>query len=103
MLTSPDGVDAPRTPIQVLLNGDNQWRGWECAAGLETLFIRSHDIYRGACRVGGVLSRLDDDSLVLPTAPIVCSAESCTCIAGVKATKLAPAVDERRGPSAEVR
>jgi hypothetical protein len=81
---SPDEVV---TPIQLLLSGQNHWRGWRCGIGLETLMVRWDEVYRGICRVGGLIGSIYDPDIRFPDTSVVCTASVCNCIGGIKATK----------------
>jgi organic radical activating enzyme len=87
---SLDGTSDLVTPTEIILNGENQWTGWNCSIGVETLFVRWDEVYRGVCRVGGLVGSIYDDDLNFPDAPVVCDQNSCNCIAGIKACKELP-------------
>ena len=66
----------------------NQFKGWNCNAGLESLMINwNGDVHRATCRVGGSLGNIYDDTFELPEEPITCTREWCTCAADVNITK----------------
>lgn len=75
------------TPIELIVDEANHWKGWECSIGLDTLFVRGTWVYRAVCGVGGSLGSIADPWLSLPTAPVTCAHETCTCIAGIKSAK----------------
>jgi organic radical activating enzyme len=86
-----DGTHQVLTPSQIIDTGTNSWPGWTCNVGAESLFIRFDEIWPASCREGGRIGSIFDTNLRLPTAGVICGAESCNCIAGIKATKAAPA------------
>ncbi|MFD4356756.1 radical SAM protein [Nocardia sp. NPDC058518] len=85
-----DGTHQVMTPSQIIDTGANSWPGWTCDVGAESLFIRFDEIWPASCREGGPVGSIFDTNLRLPTAGVTCSATSCNCIAGIKATKAAP-------------
>lgn len=87
-------------PIELIVQGTNRWRGWTCSVGRDTLFVRGGAVYRAACRVGGQIGWMVDEELPLPTEPVRCTRDSCTCIAGIKSAKRA---DEATGQPVQVR
>ncbi len=78
------------TPTELILAGQNQWLGWDCYIGLESLFVRWDEVYRGVCRVGGVLGSVYDSKIDFPKSIVHCDRETCNCIGGIKATKRRP-------------
>jgi organic radical activating enzyme len=87
-----DGTSETVTPIQLLLEGGQRWKGWDCSIGLQTLFIRRHAVYRSVCGVGGCLGSIYNTELEFPSAGVTCARETCNCIAGIKVRKRAPRV-----------
>lgn len=81
-----DGSTESTTAIRLLLEGQNQWEGWECSIGTDSLFIRHDHVMRSACGVGGTLGCVQHLP-PLPTEGIICTSGSCNCIAGIKASK----------------
>jgi organic radical activating enzyme len=79
---------------EFVLRGENHWRGYLCNAGLESLRIKgSGVITRAVCSVGGEIGRLGA-AVALPVAPIICSADTCSCVADILISK------SRRRPAA---
>jgi MoaA/NifB/PqqE/SkfB family radical SAM enzyme len=67
----------------------NKFKDWSCNAGIESLMINwDGDVHRATCRVGGSLGNIYQGTLVVPTAPIICTRDWCTCAADVPLTKL---------------
>lgn len=85
-----DGTHQVLTPSQIIDTGSNRWPGWTCNVGAESLFIRFDEIWPASCREGGRIGSIFDPNLALATTGITCTAGSCNCIAGIKATKTAP-------------
>jgi len=67
----------------------NQFKGWTCNAGLESLMINwDGDVHRATCRVGDSLGNIFQDEFSVPTTPITCTREWCTCAADIPLTKI---------------
>jgi len=66
----------------------NNFKGWSCAAGIESLMINwDGEVHRATCRVGGTLGNIYNDSFVLPSSPVICDRNYCTCAADIPLTK----------------
>jgi hypothetical protein len=66
----------------------NDWSGWKCYAGVEQLIVdMDGHFYRGWCKVGGRLGKIDDINLKLPTDPVVCNKTMCHCNFDIMSTK----------------
>jgi MoaA/NifB/PqqE/SkfB family radical SAM enzyme len=66
----------------------NEFKGWTCNAGLESLMINwDGEVHRATCRVGGSLGNIYHDSFVAPIDPITCTRDWCTCSADIPLTK----------------
>lgn len=65
----------------------NQYNGWSCNAGIESLMINwDGEVYRATCRVGGSLGNINT-TFKIPNAPITCDRNWCTCAADIPLTK----------------
>lgn len=70
----------------------NQFKGWTCNAGLESLMINwDGDVHRATCRVGGSLGNIYTGTFTIPNEPITCTRDWCTCAADIPLTKIKPA------------
>lgn len=68
----------------------NQYKGWTCNAGIESLMINwDGEVHRATCRVGGSLGNIYEGTFLQPTDPVVCDRNYCTCAADIPLTKLA--------------
>ena len=68
----------------------NQFEGWSCNAGLESLMINwDGEVHRATCRVGGSLGNIYKGTFVSPIDPITCTRKWCTCVADISLTKVA--------------
>lgn len=66
----------------------NQFKGWQCNAGIESLMINwDGDVHRATCRVGGSLGNIYQGTFTVPSEPIICTRDWCTCAADVPLTK----------------
>ena len=66
----------------------NQYKGWSCNAGLESLMINwDGEVHRATCRVGGSLGNIYEGTLNVPTEPVICDRNYCTCAADIPLTK----------------
>jgi MoaA/NifB/PqqE/SkfB family radical SAM enzyme len=72
----------------------NQFEGWTCNAGLESLMINwDGEVHRATCRVGGSLGNIYDGSFEPPEEAIICTRKWCTCAADIPLTKVLNATD----------
>ena len=66
----------------------NQYKGWQCNAGLESLMINwDGEVHRATCRVGGSLGNIYTGTFTVPTEPVTCDRNFCTCAADIPLTK----------------
>jgi MoaA/NifB/PqqE/SkfB family radical SAM enzyme len=73
----------------VIKNHQNQFKGWQCNAGLESLMINwDGDVHRATCRVGGSLGNIYEGTFIIPTEPVICTRDFCTCAADIPLTKI---------------
>ena len=69
----------------------NKFKDWTCAAGIESLMINwDGEVHRATCRVGGSLGNIYAGDFTIPTEPVVCTRNNCTCAADIPLTKYAP-------------
>jgi MoaA/NifB/PqqE/SkfB family radical SAM enzyme len=67
----------------------NKYKGWTCNAGLESLMINwDGEVHRATCRVGGSLGNIYTGTFNIPTEPITCTKDFCTCAADIPLTKI---------------
>jgi len=73
----------------VIKEHKNQFKGWKCNAGIESLMINwDGDVHRATCRVGGSLGNIYDGDFEIPEQPIICTREWCTCAADIPLSKV---------------
>jgi MoaA/NifB/PqqE/SkfB family radical SAM enzyme len=74
----------------------NKYKGWNCQAGIESLMINwDGDVHRATCRVGGSLGNIYTGTFAIPTEPVICTRDFCTCAADIPLTKLNVPVQEK--------
>jgi MoaA/NifB/PqqE/SkfB family radical SAM enzyme len=68
----------------------NNFEGWKCNAGIESLMINwDGEVHRATCRVGGSLGNIYEGTFVAPEESIICTRKWCTCAADIPLTKVA--------------
>jgi MoaA/NifB/PqqE/SkfB family radical SAM enzyme len=73
----------------------NQYKGWTCNAGIESLMINwDGEVHRATCRVGSGLGNIYNGNFIVPTEPVVCDRNFCTCAADIPLTKINLATQE---------
>jgi MoaA/NifB/PqqE/SkfB family radical SAM enzyme len=66
----------------------NKYKDWTCNAGIESLMINwDGDVHRATCRVGGSLGNIYDGTYVVPSSPVICDRNFCTCAADIPISK----------------
>ncbi len=67
----------------------NNFKGWTCNAGIESLMINwNGEVNRATCRVGGSLGNIYNGTFIIPMEPIICTRDACTCAADIPLTKV---------------
>ena len=67
----------------------NQFKGWKCSIGLESLMINwDGEVHRATCRVGGSMGNIYQGTFVHPMKEIICDRNYCTCAADIFITKV---------------
>jgi MoaA/NifB/PqqE/SkfB family radical SAM enzyme len=67
----------------------NQFEGWKCNAGIESLMINwDGEVHRATCRVGGSLGNIYKGTFEQPEEQIICTRKWCTCAADIPLTKV---------------
>jgi len=73
----------------------NQYKDWICNAGIESLMINwDGDVHRATCRVGGSLGNIYEGNFVVPSEPVTCDRNFCTCAADIPLSKTNPITQE---------
>jgi MoaA/NifB/PqqE/SkfB family radical SAM enzyme len=83
-----DGTTESSSAHRFINDKTNDWSGWKCYAGVEQLIVDMDGSYhRGWCREGGQLGRIDDENLLFPMEPVVCTKTMCHCNFDIMCTK----------------
>ena len=83
-----DGSKVTVSPQELISNGENNWKGWNCNVGIEQIVIdQDGSIYNGWCQVGGKLGNIYEPELDLPFKPVICNKSYCHCNLDVMCTK----------------
>ena len=86
-------------PSMLSSHGFNNWKGWDCYVGIDTLhFEQNGDVRRDTmCRVAKPFGNWKTDnleSLAWPTQPIRCPFSACSCAHDFRARKEKPALEK---------
>ena len=74
----------------LLAEEKNKFKGWLCWAGVQNITILNDGtVVRAICRVGGILGNIYT-GFTMPTEPILCTKEKCTCAADIQLSKALP-------------
>lgn len=76
-----------RTGLAMQLNKENNFKGWECDAGVYRLVIETDEAYNAMCRVGGVVGRVSAADINFSTKPVICDQNDCFCGADITIPK----------------
>jgi MoaA/NifB/PqqE/SkfB family radical SAM enzyme len=72
----------------IIKKHQNQFKGWSCNIGLESLMINwDGEVHRATCRVGGSLGNIYKGNFEIPMQPVSCTRTWCTCAADIPITK----------------
>jgi len=94
-----DGSVEPLADLnKLVMNQENDFRGWACNIGLESLFIHFNGyVKKGNCFQGGDLFHINDhESYRLPDSAEICTQTKCLCTTDVNITKF-PIFDKNTG------
>lgn len=58
----------------------NSFRGWQCSIGRDLITIQHELIYRGVCRVGGIIGNINDEDFGFVNDDVTCTSQLCTCL-----------------------
>lgn len=97
-ILSKDATVGPNTIIDdielmhandIIKSHKNQFKGWTCLAGIESLMINwDGEVHRATCRVGGSLGNIYTGTFDIPVDPIICTRDNCTCASDIPLTKV---------------
>ena len=81
-----DGTSTVTWPQEIMKNQKNNFYGWDCNIGQDTMRIDYNNISRGVCMVGGTRD-LSEDNLFFSKDSIQCDVHTCMCSIDIIATK----------------
>ena len=85
-----NGTSEESNVNDLLANEQNKFEGWVCWAGIQNITIRSNgEVVRAVCGVGGSLGNIYT-GFSIPTEPIICTKNKCTCAADIQLSKALP-------------
>ncbi len=73
-----DGFENEINQPELLAAGKNNWIGWNCWAGLESIGIKQEIIYRSVCCRQDEIGNIRDENISFPCGPVVCRTNNCT-------------------------
>jgi hypothetical protein len=78
VITTADGQEMPIRAYRLFDAGLAKWKGWECHAGKDMIFV-DHDftVFGGQCR-NDYLGNLFDANFKLLSDPTICKRQECT-------------------------
>lgn len=83
-----DGVSEFTDYQTIVLEGRNEFKGWQCSAGIEQCVVdASGRVYRAHCRTNGFMGYLSDEQLFWHEEPMTCAVERCANSFDIQATK----------------
>jgi hypothetical protein len=75
------------TTTAIMNNKSNNFKGWECGIGLESLFVNyDGNVQRGNCGVGGIIGNIAND-IDWPNESVTCNKSECHCVADLLISK----------------
>ena len=92
MLDTVNGLKEATSAQRFIGDGTNNWKGWDCWAGVEQIIVDfDGSVWRGWCRVGGALGFIRDPEHVrFPVDPIRCNKSFCHCNFDIMCKKVLP-------------
>jgi len=90
IIYSTEGIAEESNVNDLLAEEENKFKGWLCWAGIQNITILNDGtVVRAICRVGGSLGSIYT-GFTMPTEPIICTKEKCTCAADIQLSKALP-------------
>jgi len=87
-MVDSEGITKVSSAHRFISEKTNDWSGWQCFAGVEQLIVdMDGSIYRGWCKEGGVIGRIDNSEINLPLDPVICTKKMCHCNFDIMSTK----------------
>jgi MoaA/NifB/PqqE/SkfB family radical SAM enzyme len=89
VIIEEDGSETMMHANDIIKEHKNQFKGWSCSAGIESLMINwDGEVHRATCRVGGSLGNIYNGSFFVPKEVITCTRNFCTCASDIPLTKI---------------
>ena len=87
-MVNAEGQSRVSSAHRFISDKTNDWSGWSCYAGVEQLVVdMDGEIFRGWCKEGGRIGRIDDPNLDLAISPVICGKTMCHCNFDIMCTK----------------
>jgi MoaA/NifB/PqqE/SkfB family radical SAM enzyme len=92
MLDTVNDLKQNSSAHRFIVENTNNWKGWDCWAGVEQIIVDfDGGVWRGWCRVGGPLGRIQRPEQVnFPLNPIRCNKKYCHCNFDIMCKKVLP-------------
>jgi MoaA/NifB/PqqE/SkfB family radical SAM enzyme len=82
------GLEVELSAAQLVSTNRNDFSGYSCHAGLESLVIDYRGyIYRAKCNIGGPIGHITSRPLNIPQSEVICDKLRCTCNFDITITK----------------
>jgi len=86
---SKDGEEKISSAHRFIAHKTNDWSGWKCYSGVEQIIVDMEgNIFRGWCKVGGLIGNVMDPEFMVPTEPVLCNKTMCHCNFDIMSTKV---------------
>lgn len=82
-----DGSFKDRSVYELVEKHENSFTGWSCSIGRDLITIQHELIYRGVCRVGGIIGNINDEDFGFVNDNVRCTAKWCTCLMDLQEPK----------------
>jgi organic radical activating enzyme len=85
-----DGVRRIYSVYELVDRKLNCYTGWECSIGIDLITIQHELIYRGVCRMGGIIGNINDEDFGFVSDGVMCKAKWCSCLMDIQESKFDP-------------
>jgi len=75
-----DGSSNTMSVYELVERKLNNYNGWQCSIGRDLITIQHELIYRGVCRIGGIIGNINDEDFGFVNDDVTCTARWCTCL-----------------------
>ena len=75
-----DGSSNTMSVYEFVEHKVNNYKGWQCSIGRDLITIKHELIYRGVCRIGGIIGNINDEDFGFVNDDVTCTARWCTCL-----------------------